>query len=124
MIPYIFNYSETIKINEQLDMVYSAKDQVNKCKSDNSIYYKKMNNGYTVKTDSVENSDPDDGNIFCKDTTFQTFSIEASDEDEIMFTSTVITEATENTDEDFSMMGLTMLTNSVESSDDDEILIL
>ena len=94
--PYIFNYSSTLTMCNNSNMVYDKKKQVNLTKM-GDVYIKKYFNGPTVETKSIEPSDEDTCNL---GPTFQTLSIEESDNDTYFFGPTISTESLEESDDD------------------------
>lgn len=134
MKPYIFNYSESIKIKES----YSAYDnlsQINFPQEGNksSAYIGSRSSGTRI-TETIESTDED--HMFSLDSTLITNVIENTDHDEFFRSSTMITRCIENDDPDelclidldanvikiensLSDKDTTIVTKSLEPSDDE-----
>lgn len=104
MKPYLFNYSDKVDFNGEIQGYYDEKQQINYLDSSKNIkLIDKSKFGQTLETATIENSDPDELS-FLEGTRF-TKSIEGSDPDE------------------FNNFGRTSITETIESSDPDEFVL-
>lgn len=106
MKPYIFNYSDSVKMHVAETPVHSG---ARHCAHGTSIL------DSTVLTATVEPIDPDGLAV----STIITRSIEPSDADDFLAASTYVTESTEPSDPDMITLGSTVFTKSIEPADED-----
>lgn len=108
MKPYIFNYSDSIRISRPQSAV---------CQGEGHVEHGASILDSTVLTATVEPGDPDSISA----STVVTRSVEPSDADELLAASTYVTESTEPADPDMIRLDSTFFTKSLEPVDEDSV---
>ena len=122
--PYLANYANKIKINNETGVYYDKASQITYKDQDKKIKIVDIGKfESTIETRVIENSDPDEFNLY--GTTKSTFTVEDNDPDEFFqLGSTRLTETIEDSDPDeLYRLGSTVETATIENSDPDEFYL-